>query len=266
MDSLAAYVARYRNTGELNDQYYEEFTRQTNAHALLKRHRDYIEQHKLGFGDRAFHFMWYELLKDLRRRKQRPALLEIGVYKGQVISLWSLLSKEFGMEAEISAITPLKGNVSLHPLINQRWINALRRVCSPSFRKRKREGNMYGKEDYEAIIRSLFFTFGLSFDDIHLFKGYSSDKKIVGRFRNHVFDLVYIDGDHSFEGVTSDIRNYSSLIDRNGYLVMDDASYFLAGSRFWKGRREVSRASEMIDGLGFKNILNIGHNRVYQRT
>jgi hypothetical protein len=47
---------------------------------------------------------------------------------------------------------------------------------------------------------------------------------------------------------------------------MDDASYFLEGSRFWKGHREVSRASEIIEGLGFRNILNIGHNRVYQHV
>ncbi len=46
---------------------------------------------------------------------------------------------------------------------------------------------------------------------------------------------------------------------------MDDASWYLEGTTFWKGHEEVSRAAEIIEDLWFKNILNIGHNRVYQK-
>lgn len=47
---------------------------------------------------------------------------------------------------------------------------------------------------------------------------------------------------------------------------MDDASYYLEGSVYWKGHEEVSKACESIENLGFKNILNVGHNRVYEKV
>jgi hypothetical protein len=48
--------------------------------------------------------------------------------------------------------------------------------------------------------------------------------------------------------------------------VMDDASCFLPGTGFWKGLEAVSVAAEDIPALGFENVLNVGHNRVYRRV
>jgi hypothetical protein len=47
---------------------------------------------------------------------------------------------------------------------------------------------------------------------------------------------------------------------------MDDAAYGLPGTRFWKGYETVARACELLPGLGFTNVLNVGHNRVFERT
>jgi hypothetical protein len=46
---------------------------------------------------------------------------------------------------------------------------------------------------------------------------------------------------------------------------MDDAACFLPGKTFWKGRESVSKACETIPSPGFKNVLNVGHIRLYQR-
>jgi hypothetical protein len=265
MNNLESFVNNYCNTLQMNDRYYNEFTDMTNQEETLREHRDYIEKNKLGFGDRAFHSMWYLLLTDLSKKLGKIRMLEIGVYKGQVISLWSLLVKKMNIPAEISAITPLEGNVSTNKIFNNRIVNKIRQTFSPGFRKCLKDGNNYLIEDYEKVIRGLFEHFSVPYDAVRVFRGYSNAPDVLLAVKGLNFDLIYIDGDHSYEGALADIRNYSALIQKGGYLVMDDASYFLEGSSFWKGHKEVSRACEIIEGLGFKNILNIGHNRVYER-
>jgi len=41
-----------------------------------------------------------------------------------------------------------------------------------------------------------------------------------------LFDWIYIDGDHSFEGVSSDIREAKRLIRPDGYLVFNDYTVY----------------------------------------
>lgn len=265
MDTLQSYIDSYQNTGANNDKVHLEFTENTNKLALLKNHRDYVEKNKLGFGDRAFQYMWYLLLEDLHKKLPIVRMLEIGVFKGQVISLWSLLTKEFNRQAEIAAITPLEGNVPKNKLLNNRFINKIKLLVSPAYRKCVADGNNYLIEDYAIIIRRLFEHFGLSYDAVKIYKGYSNDPAILSAVAGQKFDLIYIDGDHSYEGAQQDIRHYSDLINKGGYMVMDDASWFLEGSVFWKGHKEVSRACEIIEGLEFRNVLNVGHNRIYEK-
>lgn len=35
-------------------------------------------------------------------------------------------------------------------------------------------------------------------------------------------DILYIDGDHSYNGVINDFKNYEKLVKNNGYLIFDD--------------------------------------------
>jgi len=265
MTDLREYINAYSNTAKNNDEIHQGFTQKTNEISFLKKHRDHIENNKLGFGDRAFHFMWYLLFKEVGREKGKVDVLEIGVYKGQVISLIALLSKELQIPAAISAISPLEGTVSANSLFNNRIVNKIRRTFSAAYRKQEKEGNVYRKENYEVIIEKLFSSFGLNFSSINLYKGYSNDTLILDSLKNKDFDLIYIDGDHSYEGVKKDILNFTPNLRKGGFLVMDDASWFLPGNVFWKGHEEVSKACSIIEGLGFKNVLNVGHNRIYQK-
>lgn len=59
--------------------------------------------------------------------------------------------------------------------------------------------------------------------------------------------------------------NYSPKVTKNGFLVIDDASSNIPGFTFWKGIQEVSDANEKIDPVPFKNVLNIAHNRIFQK-
>jgi len=47
---------------------------------------------------------------------------------------------------------------------------------------------------------------------------------------------------------------------------MDDASCDLPGEGYFKGYSAVSTAARIVPSLGFENVLNIGHNRIYRRN
>jgi Methyltransferase domain len=260
-DSLMDRVDAYENTATHNDSLHEEFTRLTQSIPFIARHRKHVEANQLGFGDAAFHYMWYLLIKHMAQNFMRPNCLEIGVFKGQVISLWALIAAELGYDMSITGISPFKGN----PLPVSKWKRRLKRLSSAAFRQELAAGNFYPDEDYKLVVKSLFQAFDLSLSQTQFIEGYSNDAAVLDVARRQKYTLIYIDGDHTYEGATADIKDYSPLIEEGGFLVMDDASCNLPGNSFWKGHESVSRACEIIPTLGFKNILNVGHNRVYRR-
>ena len=69
---------------------------------IIREHKKYIIENQKGFGEEAFHAMWFLLLLEFN-----PAnMLEIGVYRGQVISLWALIDRYMNRACEIHAISP----------------------------------------------------------------------------------------------------------------------------------------------------------------
>jgi hypothetical protein len=181
-----------------------------------------------------------------------------------VISLWSLLTKHQKASTLISCVTPLSGNVASQTRLGYYW----KYLTSAKFRADASAGNFYGEENYFDTIASLFQSFDLKIDQVTFFKGLSTDLAILNQLKSATFDLIYIDGDHSKEVVEKDIQNFSSKVNVGGYLVMDDASCNLPGAEngeYWKGHQSVADACEMIPALGFVNVLNVGHNRIYQR-
>jgi len=252
---------RYENTAAANDQVFAEFTAATAADPLLSGHRRYIEENRLGFGDPAFHSMWQRLLAAAHDRFGSVAALEIGVFKGQVVSLWSLLAKTHGWPLAVHAITPFAGQ----PLPGVRWWRALQARLNPRFRERLRSGDFYPDDDYEETVRRLFAHYQLDFGRVRWIRGYSQDPGVLAAVRSDRFHVVYIDGGHTFEVASADLANFGPKVAAGGWLVMDDAAYDLPGTAFWKGHESVSRACRQLPALGFKNILNVGHNRIFER-
>lgn len=261
-DTLVGRIADYRNTGEQNDALHAEFTRLTDSVAHLEEHRDWVERNRWGFGDRAFHYLWHLIISDLAGRKTPLRALEIGVFKGQTISLWSLLGQENDADLQITAISPFEGNVKPMP----RWQRILRSLFDREFRQAKKVGNLHWGGDFLRCVHQIFDAFRLPIAPVRLIKGYSNDPAVLEQARDEPYDLAYIDGDHSYEVACSDIHAYAPLVKVGGYLVMDDAAWFLPGETFWKGFESVSRACEELPPLGFENVLNVGHNRVYRRV
>jgi cephalosporin hydroxylase len=261
MKSLQKYVQAYIPSEEANDALWNEFTRLTNTISYLRDHRDWVEKYNWGFGDRAFHYMWYLLATQEILNRANPTLLEIGVYKGQIISLWALIAANQGATPNIYAISPLTaGHRRLSPVLHKVMLRLSRR-----YREDVTSGNHYEEEDYSRCVEQIFSQFDLDISSIRFLKGYSQDERIKAQVKNLFFDVVYVDGGHRYEEVLDDIRFYGDQIKIGGYLVLDDASYFQPGTVYWKGHESVSRAAEGIDRKKYKNILNVGHNRIYQR-
>jgi hypothetical protein len=52
--------------------------------------------------------------------------------------------------------------------------------------------------------------------------------KMLSKLADHYFDWIYIDGDHSFEGVTKDIEQAVLKVKSNGYIVFNDYTIYSA--------------------------------------
>jgi hypothetical protein len=261
-DSLQRITDGYDRTAVCNDAIWELFTQRTNETPLLKEHRDWIEAHDWGFGDRAFHYLWLLVIQELADTMRAPLrMLEIGVYKGQTLSLWSLIAREIELDVQLYGISPLIGKPPMPRLMHR-----ARMLVDSVYRQDAKVGNLHTESDFASDIHTVFSHFGLDATNLTLIKGFSQDEDVLTQVKAVSFDVVYIDGGHRYDEASSDLRMYSPLVRNGGYLVLDDASFFEPGSVFFKGFESVSRAARELDPREFRNVLNVGHNRVYQRA
>ena len=70
----------------------------------VRSHRQYNNQTQRGFGEDAFHAMWWLLFREFKPVE----CVEIGVYRGQIISLWALIAKLLDYHANISGVSPFE--------------------------------------------------------------------------------------------------------------------------------------------------------------
>lgn len=158
----------------------------------------------------------------------RFSFLEIGVFKGQILGAVRMLAPF----ADITGITPLNS-------AGTNW-----------------------DSDYLADIKHLHDTFGLQYPNI--IEGYSTDcVDKVG-----MYDVIYIDGDHSYEGAKFDIINYSPKVLPGGFLVIDDcACKYKMPFGYFTGIESVSRAvDELLPNEYFQEVFSVVHNRVFKRV
>lgn len=211
----------------------ERFTACVDADIELKTYRDFIESRIFGFGERSFLWLWKLLVDEM---PPSFSFLEIGVFRGQILGLIALLSDREVRNAYISGITPLD-NTGGH------W-----------------------ESDYKADIELLHENFGLRRPII--IKGLSTDPEIIYDAGKKSYDIVYIDGGHSYEVASSDILHYSPMVKPGGYLVIDDcANKYQLPFGYFRGIESVSRAvDEVLPNQQFKEVFSVVHNRVFQKT
>jgi hypothetical protein len=195
----------------------------------------------VGFGELPFYWNWLLLVKSM---PDSFKFLEIGVYKGRVLSVIQLLSNTFNKSAQIYGITPLEN-------LGDKYSN-------------------YDKADYLSCIKQSFSTFDLSFENTTIINGLSQHGHIVANARDNAeYDIIFIDGCHDYEIVCLDIKNYSSMLKVGGYLVLDDASSLLPGAHGqFLGHHEVAKAIVTVLDKDdrFTHLYAVGHNRMWQKT
>lgn len=58
-------------------------------------------------------------------------------------------------------------------------------------------------------------------------------KMVEDIFDQQPVDFLFIDGDHTYEGVKSDYEMYSKLVSKNGFIAFHDTLYAEGVARFW---------------------------------
>lgn len=191
-----------------------------------------------GFGELPFSWNWYLLVNNMSSNFK---FLEIGVYKGRILSLIQLLSKLLNKNVKIWGITPLSN-------------------AGDKF-------SQYGNENYLNSIEKSFYNSNVSVENTKIIQGFSQNDDVINKAKENMsYDIIFIDGCHDYEIVCLDIINYSKMLKSGGYLVLDDASSFLSdpfGS--FLGHVDVGKA--IIDNLDnnpdFIHLYAVGHNRVW---
>jgi hypothetical protein len=208
-----------------------------NVPKQMKKHREYFSRGGRGFGEDAFHAVWFRLFQIAKPVN----CLEIGVYRGQTISLWALLGKSFGYGVNVWGISPLSEVGDRH--------------------------SSYAKLDYAKEIHSNFEHFQLT--QPTLIKALSSDHTAVTKIRDTIWDLVYIDGSHDYDVAKEDYENAKIGLKSGGYLVLDDSSlntkYCPQVKNSTKGWPGPSRVFDEISPLDFEFVIGVGHLNLLQR-
>lgn len=195
----------------------------------------------IGCGEIPFSWSWYLLINEM---SDDFKYLEIGVYKGRILALIKLLSNLLHKNVKIWGITPL----------------------STAGDKYSR----YDREDYLKAIKTSFERSNVSSETTQIIKGLSQDEDVIQRANENMhYDIIFIDGCHDYDVVCLDIQNYSKMLKKGGYLVMDDASLYLPDAYGnFLGHPDVGKA--IIDKLDnndeFVHLYAVGHNRIWRKV
>ena len=203
----------------------------------LRDHREYFQSERRGFGEDAFHTLWWLLVK----RFQPANFLEIGVYRGQTISLVALLNKLADTPCDIHGISPFSS-------------------AGDSVSKYRAE------VDYLSDTLANFDHFSLPHPN--LLKAYSTDSEAVAHIRSRTWDCIYIDGNHDYEIVRKDWEVCSTNVNPGGLIVLDDSGLTTSyrPPRFATGGHPgPSKLAAELTNSAFAEILQVGHNRVFQK-
>lgn len=112
----------------------------------------------------------------------------------------------------------------------------------------------------DVIYRQVYKSFSnIPQVEIHRMKS----EEAAGLFPNQYFDFIYIDGNHNYEFVKTDLINFSPKLKINGYICGDDYIFTRCGNGGPK-RAVMEFTAEKID---FEQILPIQNNQfIIKRT
>lgn len=232
----------WENSHQYNSMLYDTFKARSLDIVELANHIKVVRETSSGYGEDAFRYLWLHLVNQMPNEFN---FLEIGVYKGSVLSLVELVADIFGMSKGIYGVSPLDNSGDKY--------------------------SSYLEQDYYAAIKQLYSDLKLNISDTQIIKGYSTDPLIKDKIINmELFDMIYIDGSHDYEDVVSDIRLANKCLKTQGLLVLDDASsrINLGPSPEFHGHEDVARAIDdiLINDQNYVHLFALGHNRVFRKV
>jgi len=205
------------------------YCQKTNEVPELKALRDFVEQKAFGFGERSFYWMWKLIVDEL---PDHFSLLEIGVFRGQTLALVQMLAQLAGKTCSVYGVTPLDTT-------DGHW-----------------------ESDYKSDIHFLHNYFALNQPTI--IEGLSTEPEIIEAVKVlKSFDVVYIDGGHTYDVAKSDIIEYAPLAKQ--YLVIDDCCNDLdIPFGMFPGIQSVTDAVR--DTIETPHSYSVVHNKVWDLT
>lgn len=210
---------------------------QTRLPEELRAHRKYFCSEGRGFGEDPFHVMWHLLFREFKPGN----FLEIGVFRGQTTSLAALLAKTNGVPCDVFAISPFS---SVGDSVSRYRTDV---------------------DYYEDTLKN-FARFGLRRPT--LLRAYSTDPEAVKLIQSQSWDLIYIDGNHDYDIALKDWEHCAANTRVGGLIVLDDAGLttsYRPPLCATGGHLGPSRLAREIDRSHFAEILQVGHNRVFQK-
>ncbi len=204
---------------------------------IIREHRNYFSVDNRGFGEDAMHSMWWLLFLEYKP----VSCLEIGVYRGQVISLWMLISQYINHTCNIFGISPFS--------------NAGDAVS-----------NYTHDIDYYNDVLKNFSYFNLPLPK--LIKSLSTDPLATKTISQQTWDLIYIDGSHDYEVVLSDYHICKKHLKEGGILVLDDSALYLdyePPAFAFKGHIGPSKVAESFVMKEMHFLGSVGHNLIFQK-
>lgn len=208
------------------------------APAPLRNHRRYFSKEMRGFGEDALHSMWFTLLREF----QPTQCLEIGVYRGQVVSLWGLIAKLNNFSCDVHGISPFSSagdKVSTY-------------LANLDYLQDTLASNRHFDLPEPAFLRA-----------------FSTDKVAIDYIKSRRWNLIYIDGNHDYEVALADYEVCRDNLADGGLLVMDDSSLYtdFQPPRFsFAGHPGPSRVVQELAMKELRFLGGVGHNNVFQKA
>lgn len=245
MQELKELKAAWRDHPEFHKHIHESFCEIVNSIPELKAHRDFVEgnndtpQKIFGFGERSFLYMWWLIVNEM---PQEFTFMEIGVFRGQILSLIRLIADMQGKKVTRYGVTPLSAASNAGEATN--W-----------------------ESDYRADIELLHDSLNIE-KDYTILHGLSTDPAIIAEAQKLRVHILFVDGAHDHPSVMSDYTNYCPLVEKNGFVVCDDACNDLS---IWFGGFPGIQActDATLDYFGinkdYEFIANVVHDRIYKK-
>ena len=233
--SLSQSLIKYQSSNESYRYFHQYFHHR--CPQIIRDHRNYFSVDHRGFGEDAMHAMWWLIFLEYK-----PAsCLEIGVYRGQVLSLWMLISDYIRHVSSIYGISPFSdaGDTISNYITDLDYYNDVLRNFS------------YFNLPLPTLIKSL-----------------STDSLATETISEKMWDLIYIDGSHDYPVVLSDYNICRKNLKEGGILVLDDAALNLDyeppefASKGHPGPSKVAHefATNEMNFLG-----SVGHNLIFEK-